>query len=139
MIRNSVSASLKLSPLKSLFTANDCWAGLLETGGLREVEVESVSKMLACGTSILGVKHRTCGNGRCPHVEYLCNTCHCRACPSCGKKATAQWVALQNNRLPDCPWHPWCSRCPTRCGQCSSQPWPARRVRVGRGGRLAGW
>ncbi|WP_162232070.1 IS91 family transposase, partial [Pseudomonas meliae] len=35
---------------------------------------------------------------------YLCNTCHCRACPSCGKKATDQWIAVQNNRLPDCPW-----------------------------------
>ncbi|RMV04149.1 transposase zinc-binding domain-containing protein, partial [Pseudomonas amygdali] len=33
-----------------------------------------------------------------------CNTCHCRACPSCGKKATDQWIAVQNNRLPDCPW-----------------------------------
>ncbi|POP87845.1 transposase zinc-binding domain-containing protein, partial [Pseudomonas amygdali] len=61
---------------------------LLEAGGLRQIEVESISKMLACGTSILGVKHYTCGNEHCPHVKYLCNTCHCRACPSCGKKAT---------------------------------------------------
>ncbi|SOS30894.1 Transposase for insertion sequence element IS801 (plasmid) [Pseudomonas syringae pv. avii] len=38
------------------------------------------------------------------NVKYLCNTCHCRACPSCGKKATDQWIAVQNNRLPDCPW-----------------------------------
>jgi hypothetical protein len=64
--------------LKNLFTANGCWAGLLEAGGLRAIEVESVSKMLACGTSILGVKHYTCGNGHCPHVKYLCNTCHCQ-------------------------------------------------------------
>ncbi|RMU18774.1 transposase zinc-binding domain-containing protein, partial [Pseudomonas savastanoi] len=57
---------------------------------------ESVTKMLACGTSILGVKHYTCGNHSCPHVKYLCNTCHCRACPSCGKKATFT--------LPDTLW-----------------------------------
>lgn len=91
-------------PLKNLFTANGCWADLLEAGGLRQIEVESISKMLACGTSILGVKHYTCANEHCPHVKYLCNTCHCRACPSCGKKATDQWIAVQNNRLPDCPW-----------------------------------
>ncbi|MFO3664385.1 transposase zinc-binding domain-containing protein, partial [Pseudomonas amygdali] len=65
-------------PLKNLFTANGCWAGLLEAGGLRQIEVESISKMLSCGTSILGVKHYTCGNGHCPHVKYRCNTCHCR-------------------------------------------------------------
>ncbi|EPM90668.1 IS801, transposase, partial [Pseudomonas syringae pv. actinidiae ICMP 19068] len=39
-------------PLKNLFTANQCWAHLLEEGGLRDIEVESVTKMLACGTSI---------------------------------------------------------------------------------------
>ncbi|WP_241496231.1 IS91-like element ISPsy3 family transposase, partial [Pseudomonas syringae] len=91
-------------PLKNLFTANQCWAHLLEEGGLRDIEVESVTKMLACGTSILGVKHYTCGNHSCPHVKYLCNTCSCRACPSCGKKATDQWIANQQHRLPECTW-----------------------------------
>ncbi|WP_235657606.1 MULTISPECIES: IS91 family transposase, partial [Pseudomonas syringae group] len=100
----SAPPAYKPRPLKNLFTANGCWADLLEAGGLRQIEVESISKMLACGTSILGVKHYTCGNEHCPHVKYLCNTCHCRACPSCGKKATDQWIAVQNNRLPDCPW-----------------------------------
>ena len=100
-----MSASFKPRPLKNLFTTNGCWAGLLEAGGLRHIEVESVSKMLACGTSILGVKHYACASERCPHVKYLCNTCHCRACPSCGKKATDQWIAVQNNRLPDCAWY----------------------------------
>ncbi|GFZ63272.1 hypothetical protein PSE10B_56680 [Pseudomonas amygdali pv. eriobotryae] len=71
---------------------------------MRDIEVESVSKMLACGTSILGVKHYTCGNDSCPHVKYLCNTCSCRACPSCGKKATDQWIANQQHRLPECTW-----------------------------------
>ena len=94
----------KPRPLKNLFTANQCWANLLDEGGLRDIEVESITKMLACGTSILGVKHYTCGNDSCPHVKYLCNTCGCRACPSCGKKATDQWIADQQHRLPDCAW-----------------------------------
>ena len=99
-----MSACFKPRPLKNLFTANQCWASWLEAGGLRDIEVESISKMLACSTSILGVKHYTCSNDSCPHVKYLCNTCRCRACPSCGKKATDQWIANQHHRLPDCTW-----------------------------------
>lgn len=79
--------------------------GSVGGGELRPIEVESVSKMLACSTSILGLKQYSCANERCHHIKYLCNTCHCRDCPSCGKKATDQWIAIQNNRLPDCAWH----------------------------------
>ncbi|OSL96301.1 transposase [Escherichia coli T426] len=43
-------------PLKRLFTANQCWTSFLDAGGLRDIEVEAVTKMLACGTRILGVK-----------------------------------------------------------------------------------
>jgi len=91
-----MQTTFKPRPLKNLFTANGCWADLLEVGELRP-EVESVSKMLVCSTSILGVKQYSCANERCHHIKYLCNTCHCRACPSCcGKKATDQWIAIQN-------------------------------------------
>jgi hypothetical protein len=54
IVRSSLSAGFKNRPLKNLFTVNGCWAGLQEAGGLREIEVQSVSKMLACGTSLLG-------------------------------------------------------------------------------------
>ncbi|EOI3210167.1 IS91 family transposase, partial [Shigella sonnei] len=37
-------------PLKRLFTANQCWTSFLDAGGLRDIEVEAVTKMLACGT-----------------------------------------------------------------------------------------
>ncbi len=43
-------------PLKRLFTANQCWTSFTDAGGLRDIEVEAVTKMLACGTRILGVK-----------------------------------------------------------------------------------
>ncbi|MDZ1586487.1 hypothetical protein M2Y02_28395, partial [Klebsiella pneumoniae] len=46
-------------PLKRLFTANQCWTSFLDAGGLRDIEVEAVTKMLACGTRILGVKEGT--------------------------------------------------------------------------------
>ncbi|ENT7525274.1 TPA: hypothetical protein IFZ43_005090 [Escherichia coli] len=91
-------------PLKRLFTANQCWATFLDAGGLHDIEVEAVTKMLACGTRILGVKEFGCDNPDCHHVKYLTNSCGSRACPSCGKKATDLWTATQLNRLPDCYW-----------------------------------
>lgn len=91
-------------PLKRLFTANQCWTSFLDAGGLRDIEVEAVTKMLACGTRILGVKEFGCDNPDCQHVKYLTNSCGSRACPSCGKKATDLWTATQLNRLPDCDW-----------------------------------
>ncbi|ELW0225340.1 IS91 family transposase, partial [Escherichia coli] len=91
-------------PLKRLFTANQCWTSFLDAGGLRDIEVEAVTKMLACGTRILGVKEYNCDKPECPHVRYVTNSCGSRACPSCGKKATDLWIATQLNRLPDCDW-----------------------------------
>ncbi|EOT7952720.1 transposase, partial [Shigella flexneri] len=76
----------------------------LDAGGLRDIEVEAVTKMLACGTRILGVKEYICDKPECPHVRYVTNSCGSRACPSCGKKATDLWIATQLNRLPDCDW-----------------------------------
>ncbi|SQM11412.1 putative IS1294 transposase [Escherichia coli] len=89
-------------PLKRLFTANQCWTSFLDAGGLRDIEVEAITKMLACGTRIPGVKEFGCDNPDCHHVKYLTNSCGSRACPSCGKKATDLWTATQLNRLPDC-------------------------------------
>ncbi|MGC6599848.1 transposase zinc-binding domain-containing protein, partial [Escherichia coli] len=39
------------------------------------MEVEAVTKMLACGTRILGVKEFGCDNPDCQHVKYLTNSC----------------------------------------------------------------
>lgn len=53
-----------LRPLPSLalpaFIANQCWPVLLDAGGLRDIEVEALAKMLASSTSILGVKQYRC-------------------------------------------------------------------------------
>ena len=57
-------------PLKRLFTANQCWTSFLDAGGLRDIEVEAITKMLACGTRILGVKEYNCDKPDCPHVRY---------------------------------------------------------------------
>ncbi|MBB8115387.1 transposase zinc-binding domain-containing protein, partial [Escherichia coli] len=69
-------------PLKRLFTTNQCWTSFLDAGGLRDIEVEAVTKMLACGTRIPGVKEYNCDKPECPHVRYVTNSCGSRACPS---------------------------------------------------------
>jgi hypothetical protein len=87
--------------IKNLFTANGCWAGLLETGGLRDIEVELVSKMLACGTSILGVKPAAAAISAVP-ASNIC--AHLSGRPA-AKKVTDQWIAVPTNRLTDCAWY----------------------------------
>lgn len=47
-------------PLKRLFTANQCWTSFLDAGGLRDIEVEAVTRMLACGTRIPAYNQSTC-------------------------------------------------------------------------------
>jgi hypothetical protein len=41
-------ASFKPRPLKNLFTANACWAGLVEAGGLRDIEIASLPTSISC-------------------------------------------------------------------------------------------
>ena len=50
----------KPPPLKNLFSANQCWANLLDEGGLHDIEVESVTKMLACATDLAPEKRIPC-------------------------------------------------------------------------------
>ncbi len=82
-------------PLKLLFTANQCWTSFLDAGGLRDIEVEAITKMLACGTRILGVKEYTCDKPDCPHIRYVTNSCGSRASPSSGGlNKHGQWKKL---------------------------------------------
>lgn len=66
--------------------------------------MENVTKMLACGTLVMGSRTYTCSNGRYLHTKTLGNTCKSRACNSCGVKCTNQWIAKQQSILPDCEW-----------------------------------
>ena len=106
-------------PLKRLFTTNQCWTSSLDTGALRDIEVEAVTKMLACDTRIPGVKEYTCDTPDCSDVRYVTNSCGSRACPSCGEKATDLWTTLQLNRLSVRDRGHLDSLCRTRYGWCS--------------------
>lgn len=90
-------------PMKALFQRNGVWADLLETYPLRETEIEVVTKMLACGTPLLGTRELHCDNPDCTHQRLIHQSCKGRGCPVCGKKATDMWIATMMARLPDPP------------------------------------
>ena len=70
----------------------------------RPIEIEEITKMLACAKPVLGGKEYCCEKSDCPHQKYRYFTCSIRACSSCGKKSTDNWITQQVNRLPDCHW-----------------------------------
>ncbi|MCP4485487.1 MAG: transposase [Flavobacteriaceae bacterium] len=70
----------------------------------RDVEIENMAKMMACGSSAMGYKQYFCENKDCSHSKIICFSCKSRFCNSCGQKATEQWITKQGEILPDCKY-----------------------------------
>jgi hypothetical protein len=80
-------------------------ASLLEEGHqFRDIELESMAKMMACGTSRMGYKRYCCSNKSCTHSKVVSFSCKSRFCNPCGQKATEQWITKQGEILPDCQY-----------------------------------
>lgn len=60
--------------------------------------------MLSCGLSIRGYALFCCSNRDCTHTKKVAFSCKSRFCPTCGKKATDQWIATQQAVLPQTAW-----------------------------------
>ncbi|MCP4934754.1 MAG: hypothetical protein GY927_11245 [bacterium] len=73
-------------------------------GTLREAVVTNVIAMLSCGLCIRGYALYCCSNSACSHLKKVAFSCKSRFCPSCGKKATDQWIATQQAVLPHTSW-----------------------------------
>ncbi len=93
-------------PAKLLFQHDDGWSRYLDKHGdaLSDWTKLAVERMLACGTSAMGVRRYCCASPDCTHSRFFCQSCKSRACSSCGLKATEQWIAEQQHILPDCDW-----------------------------------
>ena len=91
-------------PAKLLFQHDDGWSRYLDKHGdaLSDWTKLAVERMLACGTSAMGVRRYCCASPDCTHSRFFCQSCKSRACSSCGLKATEQWIAEQQHILPDC-------------------------------------
>lgn len=90
-------------PMKALFQRNGAWADIMASYPVRPVEVEVITKMLACGTPLMGSREFHCSNADCTHHRFVHQSCNGRGCPTCGKKATDLWIATMMARLPDTP------------------------------------
>lgn len=71
---------------------------------LRPAIIISIIKLLSCKHKVRGYREYQCSNPNCSHVKYVPFTCKCKACSSCGKKATELWIHKQNQILPNTSW-----------------------------------
>ena len=71
---------------------------------IRIAIVVCIVKLLSCRNIIRGYHQYRCSNPTCSHVKYVNHTCKCKACSSCGKKATELWIQKQNDLLPKTSW-----------------------------------
>lgn len=71
---------------------------------IRPAIVTCIVKLLSCKHKIRGYQEYHCSNPNCSHVKYVAYTCKCKACSSCGKKATELWIQKQNQVLPNTDW-----------------------------------
>ena len=93
-------------PAKLLFTVDDAWNRFLARFGDRVTPWTQlcIERMLACGTTAMGVRRYCCSSPDCSHSRFFCQSCKSKACSACGFKATEQWVTQQSHILPDCDW-----------------------------------
>ena len=95
-----------VSPIKKLFGVGQLWWRFYQKhkDTLRPAIVDNVIAMLSCGLSVRGYVLYECSNAACSHAKKVAFSCKSRLCPTCGKKATDQWLKTQQAVLPQTTW-----------------------------------
>ena len=95
----------KLS-IKQLLLSNKNWWHFYEKNKqrLRKSITVSITKLLSCKHKVRGYYQYECFNPNCLHQKHVIFTCKSKACSSCGKKLTAQWLKKQYQILPNIPY-----------------------------------
>lgn len=57
-----------------------------------------------CRTPALGGRVFACSDPNCPQVHFAWHSCNHKACPQCGRAATARWVQRELNKLVQAPY-----------------------------------
>jgi hypothetical protein len=98
--------SSKNITIKQILTTNQSWWRFYEKyqDKIRIAIVVCITKLLSCRNLIRGYHQYRCSDPNCSHVKYINHTCKCKACSSCGKKATELWIQKKNNLLPQTSW-----------------------------------
>ena len=94
------------TPLQKLLLWTRRWWRyfISKKGKIRPIVKKTITKILSCGLSIRGRRVYCCSNSECNHTKYVPFGCKSRFCPTCGKKATDNWVNKQMEVLPRCAW-----------------------------------
>lgn len=81
------------------------WRDFVASHGkwIRPVVFETVRKILACRTPVLGCHAYRCR--KCGATTVVAHSCKSRFCPTCGKLATDRWADGVLNELLDVPYH----------------------------------
>ena len=92
--------------IKQILLSNQNWWNFYEKhkNKLRLSIVICIVKLLSCQHNVRGYQEYHCSNPDCSHVKYVPHTCKCKACSSCGKKATELWIQKQLHILPNTSW-----------------------------------
>lgn len=104
-----------------IFQQGNRWLNWLEKqpeGSVRPVVIESVTKIMACGTTLMGYTQWCCSSPDCSHIKKVCFRCKSRSCPHCGVKAGAQWIQYLLSLVPTVRGSILCSHFPASTG-----PW----------------
>ncbi len=94
------------SKLKQLLLTSQLWWNYYQkhTASLRDVVLDNINRILACGRLFMGYATWLCSNEQCSHSKKICMGCKSRFCNTCGKKLTDQWIEKQRALLPDTEW-----------------------------------
>lgn len=92
--------------IKQILLSNQNWWHFYEQhkNQIRPAIVICITKLLSCRNTVRGFSEYTCPNPSCAHTKRIPFTCKCKACSSCGKKATEAWTQKQNQLLPKTSW-----------------------------------
>ena len=92
--------------IKQILTSNGNWWRFYSANKdkIRAGILISIVKLLSCRNIVRGYHQYRCEDPSCTHIKRIAHTCKCKACSSCGKKATELWIAKQNGILPDTEW-----------------------------------
>jgi hypothetical protein len=92
--------------VKQILLSNQNWWHFYEKNKdrIRPDILTCIVKLLSCKSVIRGYNEYHCSNPECSHAKRVCHTCKCKACSSCGKKATEIWIEKQNHILPHTSW-----------------------------------
>jgi len=97
---------MKKYSIKQILISNQNWWRFYNAhkDNIRNDILVCITKLLSCKHYIRGYHKYLCSNSKCTHVKYIPHTCKCKACSSCGKKATEIWIQTQGQILPQTQW-----------------------------------